>query len=229
MAPWGHIGKTFLRAGLLALLLGLVHRAAAQTITKNGTTGNLNTGGDWTGGTAPGATSIALWTNTSAGGSFNLGGNLTWGEIKIVNPTGNVTFNTGNTLTLDGVNGIGIDMSTATRTLTINPEVILGASQTWLTGAGGGLTIGGSLSTANGGFQLTIGGTGNATLSGVVSGTGKLDMNSSGLLTLGSANTYSGGTIISNGTLLATTLFNTGSSSSSIGTGSLTLNGGTLR
>ncbi|HVM62067.1 MAG TPA: autotransporter-associated beta strand repeat-containing protein [Verrucomicrobiae bacterium] len=227
MAQPGHTGKTFLRVGILILSLGLASGGLAQTITKNSNTGTLAGGSDWTGGTAPGSTSIALWTNTSAGTTFSLGANLTWGEIKIVNPTGNVTFNAGNTLTLNGVNGVGIDMSTASRTLTINPEVILGASQTWLTGTGGGLTIGGSLSM--GANQLTIGGTGNATLSGVVSGTGKLDMNGSGLLTLGSANTYSGGTIISNGTVLASTLFNTGSSSSSIGTGSLTLNGGTLR
>ncbi len=50
----------------------------------------------------------------------------------------------------------------------------------------------------------------------------------SGVLTLSGANTYGGGTTIDGGVLAANTLPNTGSISSSIGTGSLTLNGGTL-
>ena len=51
----------------------------------------------------------------------------------------------------------------------------------------------------------------------------------SGVLTLNGLNAYSGGTTIDGGVLSANTLPNAGSTTSSIGTGSLTLNGGTLR
>ena len=91
---------------------------------------------------------------------------------------------------------------------------------------------------ANRGISLGAGGgiieTTNSTLlvyGGVIAGSGAMTKSGAGTLTLSGANTYSGGTILTNGTLL---IGNAGSgavgniTNSSIGTGTLALNGGRL-
>ena len=55
----------------------------------------------------------------------------------------------------------------------------------------------------NGGFLLTVGGTGNSTYGGVISGGGGLTKTDAGTVTLSGLNTYGGTTTISGGTLLA--------------------------
>jgi autotransporter-associated beta strand protein len=66
----------------------------------------------------------------------------------------------------------------------------------------------------NSAVNYTIGGS-------AMAGTGKLLKQGSGMLTLSAANTYSGGTVISNGTIVC-------ANSSALGAGPLTLAGGTL-
>jgi autotransporter-associated beta strand protein len=63
----------------------------------------------------------------------------------------------------------------------------------------------------------------NATVSSKLSGTNGLTVSGAGKLTLSGANDYSGGTVISSGTLLANN-----SSGSATGSGSVAVNGGTL-
>ena len=73
-------------------------------------------------------------------------------------------------------------------------------------------------------FALTLGGSGNIIVADpIATGTGTLTKDGSGILTLSAANTYSGGTILSAGTLVL-------GNSSALGptTSSLTVNGGTL-
>jgi autotransporter-associated beta strand protein len=108
------------------------------------------------------------------------------------------------------------------------------AAQTWNGGSGGFIFSGiynGTKSTVNNsGGTLTIDGSGNTTIGsptgrGDIIGAGGLIKNGSGTLTLGGtvANTYSGGNIINNGTLLA-------AKQNAIGSGnSLTLAGGTFK
>ena len=124
-----------------------------------------------------------------------------------------------NTLTLtgNGVNNASANLQTITSKIALTT-----AAQSFTTSSTGNLTDTGTI--ANGGFLLT----GNAasgtviTLGGVVSGTGGLTKSGTGTLTLSGANTYSGTTTLSTGTLRATT------SASSLGSGSLALGGGTL-
>ena len=78
---------------------------------------------------------------------------------------------------------------------------------------------------------LNYGSSANQTLSGTISGTGSLTNSGSGTVTLNGANTYSGGTTLNNGTLSvgASSTPTSGTvTSGPLGTGTLTLNGGTF-
>ncbi|HEY0946356.1 MAG TPA: autotransporter domain-containing protein [Opitutaceae bacterium] len=78
--------------------------------------------------------------------------------------------------------------------------------------------LSGAGSISLGSASLTTSGTANTTLSGVISGTGRVVKQGTGTLTLSGVNTYTGGTTISAGTLLATNV-------SALGTGNVTNNG----
>jgi len=93
-----------------------------------------------------------------------------------------------------------------------------GGALTVNTSGGGGATIG-NLSTNGGLVTLNLGGT--SAVSGVISGSGGLTKTGTGALTLSRANTYTGATTLTAGTL---TLAN----NAALGTGTLSLNGGTL-
>src|SRR5205814_5910099 len=77
-----------------------------------------------------------------------------------------------------------------------------------------------ALNTGGGGFDTNGF---NILTSGVISGAGKLTKFGNGILTLGTASTYSGGTTVSGGTLAV------GSDGQIGATADLTLNGGALR
>ena len=97
-----------------ALLLALlsVPAANAATRTKANNSNNLNLTTSWGGGIVPGSGDIALWNSTVIGANtVSLGANLNFGEIQITDPGGLVTINAGNTLTLSGISGVGIDNS----------------------------------------------------------------------------------------------------------------------
>ncbi len=81
--------------------------------------------------------------------------------------------------------------------------------------ASGNLTVNGTV--ANGGNALTVTGSSNTTLAGVVSGTGALLKTGSGKLTLSTNNTYSAGTTVSDGTLVVGHV-------NALGTGGLAIN-----
>src|ERR1700690_3280937 len=81
--------KKYIRSlSLCILLLGSsVPATWAASITNNGTGGALTAGGSWIGGVAPGSADVAFFdTNVTANGTSALGGNTTWGGIKILNP-----------------------------------------------------------------------------------------------------------------------------------------------
>ncbi len=84
----------------------------------------------------------------------------------------------------------------------------------------GGLQGAGSVVT--GGANLKFLAAGNRTFSGAISGGGKVTQAGGGLLVLSGSNTYTGGTLVTAGTLAV-------SSSANLGTGLVTLDGGTLR
>jgi fibronectin-binding autotransporter adhesin len=118
-------------------------------------------------------------------------------------------------LTKDGTNTLTL---TGTNTFTGPTTILAGTVEV----GGAGQLGGGNYSTAitdNG--TLSINSSAAQTLSGVISGSGILVKSNTGNLTLPSANTFSGGLTVSNGTAFL------GNNSAS-GTGTITLAGGTL-
>ena len=144
--------------------------------------------------------------------SVGSGGTVTAGTLALGASGGAGTFNlnTGGTLRIGGANGIQA----------------AGASQVNL--AGGTLEVTGSGLTT--GAQMTLSNTSSvdtngldATFSGILSGSGGLTKTGTGTLFLTRANSYTGGTTVSEGSV---SLTNT--SGSGVGTGSVTISGGTL-
>ncbi len=122
---------------------------------------------------------------------------------------GNQTWTVTNTHTLSANGGVS---GSAGLTVTGGGTVSLGGTNTY-TGAttinAGALTIGGAGELGGGNYSANIpnntvlnyNSSATQTLSGIISGAGSVTENGSGMLTLSGANTYTGGTTISNGTL----------------------------
>lgn len=150
------------RALALALPLVVGHAKAAEILKNDDPTYFLNQPEAWVGNTVPGAGDVAVWNNTVTWAqTLYLGADLSWAGIKILDPGGAPTIETGNRLTLGAE---GIDMSAASQDLTLNCDVELGEAQTWALGSGRLLTIGGALSggsnallTVRGPGQLRLG------------------------------------------------------------------------
>ena len=146
------------------------------TVTKANNTTSLNTGSSWVGGVTPGLYNQAVWDSTvTAANTTTLASDQQWAGLKIVNPGGTVTINGSATLSLDDS---GVDLTAATTNLVVNCPVQLTASSTW--GVLSGRT---------------------ATFGGVISGYPGLNVSGGGTVKLSAANTYSGNTTVSAGTL----------------------------
>lgn len=242
--------RVFLFVGLGAFaLVFLASAATAQTtIFKANNTTALETTAAWTNSTA-GAGGNPLGVNagyigtidsTVAAGtapSLTLGGTMTIGGLKILNPGAAVTINgTGAVRTLNignstFSNGGGIDMSNATLGLTLGANVttvLQSASQTWTIGNGTthpAFTDNGQLN--NNGWGLAVAGNGTASFGGVISGSGDLWQASSNTTTLSAQNTLSGNVYLSSGTLVLTNA-GTAGVGSSLGLGTFGILGGNL-
>src|SRR3954453_8098421 len=87
--------------------LGAVDGAYGATFIKADNANDLNLTTAWVGGVAPGAADVAQWDSTVSGANTTLlGASLSWLGLKILNPGGLVTINTGNALTIGSA---GID------------------------------------------------------------------------------------------------------------------------
>jgi autotransporter-associated beta strand protein len=155
--------------------------------------------------------------NGSASLTKNGSGMLTIGNTAANAFAGNVTIN-GGTLQISGsadrlpTNAAVTLANTAGATLDLN-----GQNQTIGSLTGGG-TIGGEVKLGSG--TLTVRGTSSTTYSGLLSGNGRLMKTNTGTLMLAGANTYSGGTVISNGNIY---LVNT--AGSALGSGYVEIDG----
>jgi len=190
-------------AAACAAIFSSANTAQAQINKANNTT-NLNATGSWVGGVVPGATSIAQWNNTVTGANTaNLGGNLSWQGISILNPGGTITIGNTNNATLT-LGTSGINMSTSTRDLTIAAALAAGAIQNWTVNTGRTLTVSGTLTLSN---RVTLDGAGTVTLSGANTGGGGVTL-TSGTLNVNNATALgatAGTFIINGGTLNNTT------------------------
>jgi autotransporter-associated beta strand protein len=156
--------------------------SGAVAINKADNGANLTDPSSWVGGAVPGSFDSAVWGPTLSGSnSIATGGSLALGQLAVLNPGGPVTIGGSGALTLNGIGGVGIDMSAATQDLTINCPVQLAGGQIWNVSAGRTLTVSGTIS---GTFGLTIAGNGTTVL--------------------GSPIRYTGGTTVAGGTLKMT-------------------------
>src|SRR5437588_3179176 len=178
-------------------------------------------GSNWSPSGVPGATDNAVFNSSFSGFLPSLGTTPeTVGGIWMSGTVGaNITINgtavlTLNGNTISGTAGLGILVNNANAfTLTINPPILLGANQTWRNNSGNPLTIGGAVGTTSNTIDraLTIDGSGNITISGVVSGGGSITESGSGTLTLSGTNTFTGALNIKSGTLSIATINNASS------------------
>ncbi len=143
----------------------------------------------WNADTANGQTNIALGSS-----NVSLRGML----FKASTSTAGFTISGTGTLSVD-YTGIRNESSA---TQTFNVPITLLDSQNW-EAANGNLVFNGNIDTSSGGnnYLVAVGGNDNTTINGVISGSGLLAKDNAGTLTLTAANTYSGNTIIHNGTL----------------------------
>jgi len=145
---------------------------ATYTWDGGGSDNNWMTAANWVGDVAPtggenlvfaGSTRTSPVNNFTAGTSFN--------SISFSSGASNFTLS-GNAFTLSG-GATAITASNTSNTMTINNNITINtADPTITTSTGGSLTIAGTI--ANGGYLITVAGTGTTTMSGVISGTGGL-------------------------------------------------------
>ena len=179
----------------------------SKIFEKAGNTTALNAGTSWVGGNIPGTNDTAQIDNTSCSSSATTadtgGANQSWYGLNIVGWSYShgyiVSDNTGGDVITLGAGGlVG---SSLTHTISFNNGFALGAPQTWIWGSGSGtLTVAGNID--NGGYKFNLNVVNPIVVSGIISDAGGLTKTGNGTLTLDATNTYTGDTVISNGTVV---------------------------
>ena len=210
--------------------------AAVVTNYWDGTSTSWNAAANWStssGATTPNPAAVPGSVNAAA---FNISTVNTAQTVSldaaqsiaglIFSSTGSVTLQgggTNRTLTLDvggvTVNGGAGAVTLGSATSGQNVAITMSGSQTWSNASTSALTAVNGIGL--GANVLTVGGSGPVVLSGVVSGTGSLEKQDGGTLTLSGANTYGGTTRINGGTLQV----GAGGTTGTLGGGAITDNG----
>ncbi len=173
-----------------------------RTIVKARNNTALDQTGSWTGGIVPGQYDIGVINDSSVSSSNfrpDLNSSATWYGLVFASwtaGTGYVVSNANSaTLTL---NGGGLVGSNTTHTISMNANLLLAVPQAvaWT-----GVTLNLNGNVDNGGNLLTVSGTGTVNANGEISGAGGLVKDGANTVTLNGINTYTGATIVSNGTL----------------------------
>ncbi len=178
----------------------------------------------------PASVSVDSTSNYTFSGAGMIGGS---GGLTKAN-TGKLTVQTANTYTgATEINGGILEVATVGGSGVASTLGAASASSSNLVFNGGTLRYTGGLSATNRGATFSSGGgtlevssgSGNLVMGGTLAGTGGLTKTGTGTLNLGGVNTYSGGTVIKAGTVL---LGSFEANEDGVGTGLVTLDGGTL-
>ena len=214
----------------------------SRIIIKARNNTSMDQGGSWTGGVVPGINDTAEFDNITVGSSAStitadIGSDASWYGIRVSGWTALSDYTVtdaggGHTVTLDVAGLVGTNLR---RSITFNHAFALGADQGWVWGdtdsTNGNLNLNGNIN--NGGHQLTMDGTRTVNLNADLSGEGSLTKLGPGSLALNAFVSYTGSTVVSNGTLvLGSSGFIANSPSLVIGSGGRlagngTVNGGT--
>ena len=237
MKTFTKLRSTFTILSALALLAG-VPTADATNYTWSGSSNvNISKNTNWNPSlTAFSSSDLAIWDSATYTNSPWVNVNISIGELLFgSNNTGGVTFGSDGTgasngiISLSGIAGIGIQMNNNSGAVNLGSSArfSLGASQIWINNSTNSLTINNTITGADNitARTLTIDGTGNTSLGGVISnggavGTTALTKNGSATLTLSATNTYTGATTVNAGTLSLT---------GTVASTSVAVNGGALR
>jgi autotransporter-associated beta strand protein len=181
--------------------LGFGSQALTSNITshtKADNTSNLNLGGAWESGNAPGAADYLIFNSDfTQSGALSTDASMTIAGLRVTSGTGLIDINNSDTFT---TGSLGIDMATATRDLRV-ASLATGANQNWNIAAGRTLTLDGLSGTAD----VTRMGAGSLMLNGANTLQGTLNI-TGGLTTLGAPSAISASGSISVGTGAALTL-----------------------
>jgi len=197
------------------------------SLTTGGTLGAFNFGGGTLRASANLSSSVPI-TLKAAGGTIDTNGFTVTLSGALSGP-GSLTKTGAGTLRLTGTNTYSGGTLIQQGTLVASSDGNLGDAAGGLSFSGGvlrwaaGFDSGRSISLLAGGGVLDTG-VEDVTLSGTISGAGSLTKTGAGTLRLTGTNSYSGGTLIQQGTLVASSDANLGDAA-----GSLSFSGGTLR
>ena len=212
---------------------------SAGTVTVSGTlhddvdvinSGTYNVNTTDTINSLSGSGRVALGFNqtltTGDAGNYEISG--------VISATGSLTKVGSGTLTLSNTNTFTGDLTISAGTVTVSgtlhDDVDVINSGTYdvdTTDTINSLSGSGAVE-LNTGITLTTGDEGSDEISGIISGAGNLTKVGSGTLTLSNTNTYSGITIINNGTISISADNGLGAAPGSVVANQLTINGGTL-
>ncbi len=206
----GSLGLNVGRVGTATVSSGTWANSGSLTVGNSGT-GTLNVNGGYVSNTAGtlGSSAGSVGTATVSSGTWANSGNLTVG----LSGTGTLS-----------ISGTGLVSVGGTLTRGAAGTISLNSGGTLQIGVGstGGVLLGGTGSFVNNG-TLVFNRSDASTYSGVISGTGTVTKQGGGTLTLAGANSYLGGTTISDGVLAL-------GSANAVGTsGKISFGGGTLQ
>jgi len=180
------------------------------------------------GGAAAGILTVGDATNATFDGTITERGDIvkqgdgTWTLTNNNSYDGTTTSNNG-VLEIEDAGALG-DTNKDT-TVNSGGTVDLGSATT-INSDAGSLDVSGNIDNQT--FDLTVGGNGDTTFSGIVSETGNLVKDGNGTLTLSGVNTYSGSTTINGGSISISADSGLGTAPGAATPGHLTFDGGTL-